>query len=91
MMDPDRPPYYAKHGMVWKHPIYDRQKSTAGSEFTEIKIGFPICTMHKVVGDHAAVVVAELMNRGERCGHMYDIWHENDRKDDAADFMHRPG
>ena len=57
-------PYYAKDGMVWKHPL--ETKVEGGSRIT---IGFPVCKMHDAVGDKAAASVAELMNLGHQAQH----------------------
>lgn len=54
-------PYYAKDGMVWKHPIHT--KHADGS--TGITIGFPVCEMHDAVGADSAEIVAQLMNAGD--------------------------
>lgn len=53
-------PYYAKDGMVWKHPVYTKRDDGT----TTITIGFPVCRMHDAVGDDAAETVAQLMNAG---------------------------
>lgn len=60
-MQPDnRQPYYAKDGMVWKHPVSTENDDGSCS----ISLGFPICTMHEAVGAEAAEKVAALMNAG---------------------------
>lgn len=55
-------PYFAKDGMVWKHPLHRHNDNGT----TTISIGFPICKMHEAVGDEAAEQVAELMNLGHK-------------------------
>ena len=55
-------PYYAKNGMVWKHPL-ETLKDDGGKT---ISLGFPICKMHEAVGDDAAEQVANLMNLGHQ-------------------------
>lgn len=55
-------PYYAKDGMVWKHPIETMKLDGTLS----ITIGFPVCKMHDAVGEDAAEAVAQLMNIGHQ-------------------------
>ena len=52
--------YYAKDGTVWKAPV--ETVNDDGSR--NISIGFPVCTMHRIVGLEAAEIVARLMNAG---------------------------
>jgi hypothetical protein len=54
-------PYYAKDGLVWKHPIVKENKGGG----TTITIGFPICEPHDAVGVEAAETIAALMNLGD--------------------------
>lgn len=54
-------PYYAEHGMVWKDSIETANEDGSIS----VTMGFPVCTMHEIVGEDAADTVAELMNAGD--------------------------
>jgi hypothetical protein len=55
-------PYYAKDGMVWKHPETTHHADGSMS----MTIGFPVCEMHEAVGKDAAETVAALMNAGHQ-------------------------
>ena len=54
-------PYYAKNGIVWKHPL-----ATPYDGGQKISLGFPICKMHEAVGNAAAESVAALMKSGHQ-------------------------
>lgn len=72
-------PYYAKDGVVWKHPVH--KKNNDGT--TTITVGFPVCEMHDAVGADAAETVAELMNLGDASPDLLTrlkaimTWHRN--------------
>jgi len=53
--------YYAENGTVWAHPTETPQ----GDGRVSMSLGFPVCTMHEIVGPEAAERVAALMNAGE--------------------------